>query len=278
MSKWLLVVLVVLASLWGSERGHALRAKTEAMAAAAARADAGGRHLRATYSPLHFSPVAERASDEECLACHGEVLTDRVRPATLAGLRTDQTQAWYQQTSAYTGEQDTFHRRHLIHPAGRRLMHLSCAFCHRGHDPREEVPGSSADAPEVGTPGHALRKQVDVETICLRCHGRFPHEVMGLPGPWHELADSFPDGCLSCHATIRTERHRVNYLDAAAIEAAGRADSEVCHGCHGGRAWYRIAYPYPRHPWPGMADEVPAWAIDRPTRSAERDVSPPARP
>jgi len=41
-----------------------------------------------------------------------------------------------------------------------------------------------------------------------------------------------------------------------------------CFGCHGGRSWYRISYPYPRHAWPLMdAETVPDWATDRPTES-----------
>ncbi|MEZ5478981.1 MAG: hypothetical protein R3E95_16325 [Thiolinea sp.] len=33
-----------------------------------------------------------------------------------------------------------------------------------------------------------------------------------------------------------------------------------------GRSWYRINYPYPRHPWPG-GGPAPDWAKDRPTES-----------
>lgn len=51
------------------------------------------------------------------------------------------------------------------------------------------------------------------------------------------------------------------------IEAAGQKDSSVCHGCHGGRAWYRLSYPYPRHPWPDMPEKTPEWAKDRPSAS-----------
>ena len=79
-----------------------------------------------------------------------------------------------------------------------------------------------------------------------------------------------PNGCLSCHAeTYRTERHNVSYLNAKAIEEIGRAgSSDSCYGCHGGRSWYRISYPYPRHAWPEMFDEeVPEWAVGRPTES-----------
>jgi anaerobic dimethyl sulfoxide reductase subunit A len=62
---------------------------------------------------------------------------------------------------------------------------------------------------------------------------------------------------------FRTNRHQVSYLKADAIEAAAKAGTanktggDVCYGCHGGRAWYRIAYPYPRNSWPGMPEVCP---------------------
>ena len=96
-----------------------------------------------------------------------------------------------------------------------------------------------------------LRKQVNPETICLECHGQLPpYEVMGLTGHWRETNDLFRNDCLPCHATTRTNRHNVNYLDAKAIEVAalaGKDDQTAgdgCFGCHGGRAWYRIACPH----------------------------------
>jgi hypothetical protein len=173
----------------------------------------------------------------------------------------------------YLGEQDTFHRRHLATPFAREVMDLKCNFCHRGNDPREEAPPPSRN----GTADFTLRKMVEPTETCLLCHGRFPVENMqGLEGPWHEQrtaleSDETPNGCLTCHAeTFRTVRHRVTYLKAEAIEDLARISSDVCHGCHGGRAWYRISYPYPRHPWPGMPAEVPDWAKDRPAESNPR--------
>jgi hypothetical protein len=44
----------------------------------------------------------------------------------------------------------------------------------------------------------------------------------------------------------------------------------VCYGCHGGRQWYRISFPYPRHSWAGMPEETPDWAKNRPTESEAR--------
>ena len=79
---------------------------------------------------------------------------------------------------------------------------------------------------------------------------------------------------LTCHAAIRTNRHQVSYLKAEAIEAAGAKNADTCYGCHGGRSWYRISYPYPRHAWEGMAPEVPDWAKDRPTESEARFLIP----
>lgn len=242
----------------------------------AAPTDKAGAHFRATYDPLHFKPAIETATDAQCLACHREVLEDRVRDSSPAGLRAADARVWYQQLATYEGTQETFHRRHLVTPLAKKLMNLKCNTCHEGHDPRDEAPGSSASMPQETT-AFTLRKQVNPETTCLKCHGRMPAgEIMGLPGPWPEVKDTFQNDCLTCHAAFRTIRHQVNYLDAAAIEEAAKAGQanrtggDVCYGCHGGRAWYRIAYPYPRHPWPGMAPETPEWAKDRPTQSEPR--------
>lgn len=234
-------------------------------------APATPNYLRAVYSPLHFQPAAAKATDAQCLACHGEILADKVRTASPAGIRTADTLARYQQLSTYQGDQETFHRRHLVTPYAARVMNLHCNTCHQGHDPREEAQGSSATTPGQDDRAFTLRKQVNVETTCLKCHGQMPWQNMNLPGPWPEIRQAFGNSCMkNCHESIRTERHQVTYLKAAAIEAAGRDDDDVCYGCHGGRAWYRIGYPYTRHPWPGMPDVTPAWAKDRPTESEER--------
>jgi hypothetical protein len=118
---------------------------------------------------------------------------------------------------------------------------------------------------------------INPSETCLRCHGSFTWEIMeGLPGPWHEARVDFedeetPNGCLVCHQDLyRTVRHQVSYLKPEAIEAAAAAGSDVCYGCHGGRAWFMNSYPYPRHPWPDMPEEVPEWAADRPTESDAR--------
>lgn len=227
-------------------------------------------HLRATYDPLHFKPAATTATDEQCLACHKEILEDRVQASSPAGVKAAEALVWYQQTSTYAGEQETFHRRHLVTPLARQLMRLQCNTCHEGLDPREEAQGSSATTPAQDDAGFALRKQVNPETVCLKCHGQMNFPVMGLKGAWPEVAHEHPEGCLTCHATIRTNRHAVSYLDAGAIESAGRQNAEVCHGCHGGRAWFLIAYPYARHAWPGMPAETPKWAQDRPHQSEPR--------
>jgi hypothetical protein len=226
-------------------------------------------HLRATYSPLHFQPAILSASDEQCLACHREVLDDKVRAASPAGVQAATAKAWYQQLAVYAGDQETFHRRHLVTPLAQQLMKLQCNTCHEGHDPREEAQGSSADGPQQGDTGFTLRKQVNPETTCLKCHGQMDWQVMGLPGPWHEVKEQMGNSCLACHAAIRTSRHAVNYLDAQAIEAAGQASADACYGCHGGRAWYRIPYPYPRHAWPNMTP-APDKLKDRPTHSEPR--------
>ncbi len=227
-------------------------------------------YQRAVYDPLHFRPAIETARDEQCLACHREVLDEGLRAESPAGVRGETSKAWYQQLSTYSGGQETFHRRHLVTPLARELMALSCNTCHQGHDPREEAPGGSATGLSRDDPATTLRKQVNVENTCLLCHGRMPVELMGLPGAWPEYKEVFGNSCLTCHDTLRTSRHQVSYLRAEAIEAAGRTNSDVCYGCHGGRAWYRLAYPYARHAWPGMPPEVPEWAKNRPTESESR--------
>lgn len=231
-------------------------------------------YLRAVYSPQHFRPAIETATDAQCLACHREVLEDKVRAASPAGLKSETLRAWYQETSTYAGEQDTFHRRHLVTPLAKRLMNLQCNTCHQGHEPREEAQGAAADSAQQNDKGFTLRKQVNPETTCLKCHGQFSWQLMGLPGPWGEHKAAFGNNCLTCHAAIRTKRHEVTYLNAAAIEQAGKEGADACYGCHGGRSWYRVSYPYPRTPWPEMPAEVPEWAKGRPTQSEARFLKP----
>ena len=190
---------------------------------------------------------------------------------TPAGLSSGTAKAWYQQTSTYQGEQDTFHRRHMSTDFARQVMTMRCTTCHEGNDPREEAPGSSAT--DFGQ--QTLRKMVNPETVCLKCHGKMNHAVMGLPGPWEQSKAMFQNNCLLCHSNIRTSRHNVNYLNAKAIEelAAKPDGGDTCYGCHGGRAWYRTHYPYPRHAWPGMDPTVPDWAKGRPTESEVRFIA-----
>lgn len=262
----LIAGLLGMALLLGVGAGWQISRENREMAAAEAHPD----HFRASYDPIHFKSAIEQATDAQCLACHREVLDDKVRERSPAGIAAATSKAWYQRVSTYSGEQDTFHRRHLLSPMARELMNLSCTTCHQGHDPREEAQGSSATAAPQSEQGFTLRKAVNPETTCLKCHGQMNTQVMGLPGPWHETREIFGNSCLTCHAAIRTRRHQVNYLKPAAIEAAGQKDAEVCYGCHGGRAWYRISYPYPRHAWEGMSPEIPDWAKDRPSESEAR--------
>jgi len=238
-----------------------------AMAHAAVAAPAVD-YQRARFDPIHFQPAITQASDAQCLACHEEVLKPSVREQSPAGVKAATTLAWYQQTNTYQGAQETFHRRHLSTPLARSLMDLRCNTCHEGHDQRDEHPLSSATSQRNG--GFALRKLVNPETTCLKCHGQMNYSVMGLPEPWPKSKEMFQNNCLLCHAAIRTTRHQVNYLKAEAIEAAATGNADVCYGCHGGRAWYRVNYPYPRNAWEGMDPAVPEWAQQRPTKSEPR--------
>lgn len=227
------------------------------------------------WHPIHFKPAIESATDEQCLACHKEVLEPSVRPVSPAGVQANVVLGWYQTLDTYAGEQDTFHRRHITSPMAKELMNLKCNFCHQGNAPRDEapVPPTKEDA------GFTLRKMVNPEKTCLLCHGRFPNENMeGLNGPWTEERANYEtedgtNGCLACHnkeGGFRSVRHQVTYLHADNIEKMAEGKADTCYGCHGGRSWYRISYPYPRHPWPDMATDVPAWAKDRPAESDSR--------
>jgi len=238
-------------------------------------------YLKGKYHPIHFKGAIEQASNEQCLACHQEVLKNSVREASPAGVKATQAASWYQTLDTYQGEQDTFHRRHMVTPMAQALMNLKCNFCHRGNDPREEsvVPPTKANADA----GFTLRKMADAEQTCLLCHGRFPYEHMeGLSAPWSEERANFEtedgvNGCLACHAKeggFRSNRHQVSYLNAGAIEQWANEKADTCYGCHGGRAWYRIFYPYPRHTWDGMPEQTPDWAKGRPTKSDPRWALP----
>lgn len=245
----------------------------------ATRKAKAGDYDAARWHPIHFKPAIDKAKDGDCLACHAEILKAKPRPVSEAGVAATGVLAWYQTLDTYAGAQEDVHVRHIATPYAGQVMNLSCTFCHQGNDPREESPPVTADAAtraaNGGRAGFTLRKMVDPSDTCLRCHGSYPWQNMALPGPWHEnRADLEPEGvangCLACHETIRTNRHKVSYLKAEGIEAAAKESSDVCYGCHGGRAWYRISYPYPRTPWPDMDKDVPDWAKGRPTASDAR--------
>ncbi len=229
---------------------------------------------RARWHPIHFKPAIDQASNQECLVCHKRIVDRKPLQVTPAGVKADDALAWYQTLDTYEGEQQTFHYRHMESPLAKKVMNLKCNFCHQGNDPREESPGDPTRG--NGQDGaFTLRKMVNPSNSCLRCHGQYDYELMGT-GPWHEYRadvedEETPNGCLSCHGeAFRTNRHAVTYLNAASIEEAAKTSSDVCFGCHGGRAWYRNSYPYPRNPFPGMDEEIPDWAKSRPTQSEEK--------
>lgn len=241
-----------------------------------------GDYDAAQWHPIHFKPAIDSSNNADCLTCHQEVMSKRPRETSQAGQKGDDVLAWYQTLETYAGRQETFHWRHLQSPLAKQVMNLDCKFCHQGHDPREQSPHAQTPAglanAGAGTPAFTLRKRVNPTETCLKCHGAFPKETMDLPAPWHEMRadlepDGTPNGCLTCHESIRTTRHKVNYLRPEEIEAASQQASDTCYGCHGGRAWYRISYPYPRNPWPDMPVETPDWAKDRPTTSDPRHLT-----
>ncbi len=236
--------------------------------------EASADYQRDVFTKLHQFPNMAAATDAQCLECHKEILSNKVRQKAPSGLKASSVLAWYETLDTYKGEQDTFHRRHMVTPYAKQVMNMSCTTCHQGQDPREEaiVPASTGPG---GKPFN-LRKQVNVEQTCLMCHGKYPYENMAMDVDWPETratleVDGVKNGCLTCHAEMfRTNRHKVNFLNAAKIEELAQDSSDVCYGCHGGRSWYRISFPYPRHPWPDMPEETPDWAKDRPTQSLPR--------
>jgi hypothetical protein len=220
---------------------------------------------RARWDPIHFKPAIDKASDEQCLACHGEILKDEVLTRSPVGVESAKNRAWYQRLGTYQGPQTTFHQRHISGPLARQLMDMKCNTCHQGNDLREEAPSTTNQ-----NGAFTLRKAVHPE-VCLMCHGQAPaKEIMGLPDIWPRSAKMFGNSCLTCHAGIRTIRHQVDFLKPEAIEQAAAKNNDVCWGCHGGRPWYRTSFNYPRHAWEGMAEEVPEWAKGRPTESQPR--------
>lgn len=224
-------------------------------------------HHAAEWNPLHFKPAIDKATDKQCLACHQNVLNRSILESSQAGVKASESLAWYQTLDTYSGPQADFHWRHLESPYSKSVTNFRCITCHQGHDPREEawVPTAKGQPPAF-----TLRKSVNPQ-ICLMCHGQFPApQIMGLPGPWATVRDSFQNNCMACHTAFRTNRHKVNFLKPEAIEAAGQNSGDSCYGCHGGRAWYRISFPYPRHAWPGMPPETPDWAKGRANESELR--------
>ena len=98
-----------------------------------------------------------------------------------AGLSAAESRAWYQQLATYAGAQETFHRRHLVTDFAKKVMNLRCNTCHQGNDPRDEAPGASATGTPQTDNGFTLRKAVNVETTCLKCHAPMNAQIMGLP-------------------------------------------------------------------------------------------------
>lgn len=240
-------------------------------------------YQKAKWNPIHFKPQIQTATDEQCLECHQEILNRKVLKSSPVGIESNQNLAWYQTLNTYIGGQETFHRRHLLTDYSKKVMKLKCNTCHQGNDPKDETANSSVTTPKDLT----QRKMVDPK-ICLMCHGQFSWRDMdnptitsdnkklytllmpGVTADWPEVRDTFQNNCLLCHAATRTNRHNVNFLNAKAIEEEGKKDGDSCYGCHGGRAWYGVNYPYPRHAWSGMAKEIPQWAKDRSTESEQR--------
>ncbi len=231
-----------------------------------AAAEGGLDYQRARWDPIHFKPAITQATDEQCLTCHKEILDHKPLEQSPAGVKAADALAWYQTLNTYEGDQKTFHARHLSSKYAKSVMQLHCTTCHQGNDPRDETSGTSATAQT----GLTMRKMGD-PWVCAMCHGQFDYKKMGVPGPWLKNSAMFADNCLTCHAGIRTERHKgIPFLKAEAIEAAGKKDSDVCYGCHGGRAWYRISFPYSAKSWPGWGDPPAGLESKYPKKAPEQ--------
>lgn len=144
--------------------------------------------------------VAAHVAESRCLECHAEVKKEK--------------------TLSSDPSLKMVHALHLGSP----LLRFRCAHCHRAVDLDED---SAA----------ALRRQVSVESVCLRCHGTFPP---AHGSSWQEMRAKNPQlACTTCHTG--NGRHDLPYLASQAIEGEG-ATSDRCYGCHGGRALYAVAF------------------------------------
>lgn len=116
----------------------------------------------ARWHPLHFKPAIDTATNEQCLACHKEVLTTPLRTTSPAGAKAADAKAWYQSLDTYAGAQQSFHARHLTSPLAKQYNKPDCDFCHQGNDPREEAPGSSTTTTvaAVGEPGPCASRSI----------------------------------------------------------------------------------------------------------------------
>ena len=77
---------------------------------------------RARWHPIHFKPAIDEATDEQCLACHTQILERKVLEQSPAGVKASESLAWYQTLDTYEGEQETFHRRHIVTSLAKHLM------------------------------------------------------------------------------------------------------------------------------------------------------------
>ena len=98
-------------------------------------------------------------------------MSQKVKDSSQAGVSASTVKAWYQNLDTYSGQQETFHWRHMESPLAKRLTQFKCTTCHQGNDPREKalVPESV----DGGMPAFTLRKTVNPQ-MCLMCHGKFP--------------------------------------------------------------------------------------------------------
>jgi hypothetical protein len=191
------------------------------------------RHRR-LWERSHFPP-GEDSLDGRCLGCHADVLEQAPRRAMPAGALPEGLLPPYQRLATYDGGQASFHWRHRRSSYAQSVMRMRCQSCHRGRDPRlPEVHRHEREFPV------ALRKRVH-PNLCVNCHGRFPDHRAAFDGDWPAVRQRFDGNCLVCHEGDSARRHHNPLLDREAVEAQARDSGDVCYGCHGGRAWYRVS-------------------------------------
>jgi hypothetical protein len=218
--KWIAVFLILAISGYGLKAG----ADARQIAERERLADEGGKLLRASYSPLHFKPAIDTATDAQCLACHKEVLEDKPRVASPAGVRAADSIAWYQRTSTYSGEQDSFPSPAPGDADGAGLDEPALHHLPSGPGPARGSAGllGDGDAPDRSPASPCASRSIRKPPASSATASFRPRRSWACPARGPRSRTCSRTTAWRCHAAIRTNRHQVSYLNADAIEAAAR--------------------------------------------------------